>query len=639
MRPPSNARVAAWLDAGGRPATLIRALVIVVAAGAATLVAISLAPIARPLPGGAAYLTAVATVAAFWGLPAGLLAAAVTATAFPLAAVPPFDDLAIETLEGMAAVATYLTAAILTALIVEAARRRMGLRSLRTVLEAAGDPILVAGDDRRYLEANPPALELLGLSLAEVRRRRIDDISAPQIRDRIPGMWESFMREGTLRGAFALRRADGSVRNVEVSATANVLPGLHVSIMRDVTDRDRMEQELRRRAEWRAVIADLGLRALRGELQPLMEAVVASLPGALSVDHATVLELLPGGEELLLRAAFGQPAELIGRATIPAMRGSMAALTLSSLRPVVIDDVEQEQRVDPRQLREHGIRSAMSVLIDGRDGPWGVLGVHTRTPRRFSEEEVTFLQEVANKLATAIEHYRAEEELRERSEAIARLAAERQRIVAEALDAEDRTRQHISERLHDEALQALLAARQDLAQAARTGDAAHLQRARDGVQQAIRDLRGAVADLHPVFLEHGGLASAVRTMLEHQAERAGLELDLELDLRSAGRGTRDQLILSVVRELCLNCARHAEASALRVRLSQGEREVVLEVDDDGRGMDSLRPEAALREGHIGLASIAQRVEAVGGRFTLVSGPGEGTHVRATVPLDREPARA
>ena len=92
------------------------------------------------------------------------------------------------------------------------------------------------------------------------------------------------------------------------------------------------------------------------------------------------------------------------------------------------------------------------------------------------------------------------------------------------------------------------------------------------------------------------------------------------------------MVLSVVRELLTNITRHAGARRVGVSLRRCAGELQLEVWDDGCGIELSRPEQALSDGHIGLASVAQRVEALAGEFELDSAPGFGTTVRACIPL-------
>ena len=174
------------------------------------------------------------------------------------------------------------------------------------------------------------------------------------------------------------------------------------------------EGRLRELARQQAAVAELGTRALgTHDLRSLMDEAVASLAEVLRVEYAKVLELLPGGERLLLRSGVGWGEGLVGRATVGAGRDSQAGYTLLSEEPVVVGDLSSEARfAGPPLLRDHAVVSGMSVVIRGRKQPFGVLGAHTKEPRTFTADDVNFLSAIANVLAAAIERESAEAELR-----------------------------------------------------------------------------------------------------------------------------------------------------------------------------------------------------------------------------------
>jgi PAS domain S-box-containing protein len=156
------------------------------------------------------------------------------------------------------------------------------------------------------------------------------------------------------------------------------------------------------------------------------------------------------------------------------------------------------------------------------------------------EESEAFRETVANILASARERMRAEEE-------VAAQSAARGRLLAQALEAEDRQRRTISEALHDGPLQDLLALGHGVSrlQPVGEGDERHLQRVRDGIARAVQQIREVMLDLHPVLLQVGGLDSALNAVCTHHARLAGFECDVEIAAGAAGH--RDELILALVR--------------------------------------------------------------------------------------------
>jgi signal transduction histidine kinase len=209
------------------------------------------------------------------------------------------------------------------------------------------------------------------------------------------------------------------------------------------------------------------------------------------------------------------------------------------------------------------------------------------------------------------------------------LAESRGRLVVEALEAEDRERRKLAEALHDEALQNILAARQDL-EDARAGLDGAVDRMDVALERTVRQLREAVFELHPAILEQAGLAAALDAVAEQQGRRGRFRPRVEVEADAAG--IDDQLMFSIGRELITNAAKHARAREVSVRVARENGSLVLEVADDGVGCDEAGRLAARKGGHIGLASTAERVDALGGRFDVESAPGEGMRVRVAIPL-------
>ena len=224
--------------------------------------------------------------------------------------------------------------------------------------------------------------------------------------------------------------------------------------------------------------------------------------------------------------------------------------------------------------------------------------------------------------------------LERRTELASRLVADRARLLTDALEAEQRERKALAESLHDNAIQNLLSARHELEEAAETVTHPALARADDALVAAAGQLREAVFDLHPYVLEAAGLEAAgleaaLRSIANEAAARGRLRL--RLDLHCPDRHDGDQLVFSAARELLSNVVRHADASGVAVRLAEANGDLVLVVEDDGRGFPPGLADERLADGHIGLAAQRVRIESAGGRMELFSAPGDGTRVEVRVP--------
>ena len=155
-------------------------------------------------------------------------------------------------------------------------------------------------------------------------------------------------------------------------------------------------------------LADLARRALeRPDAVSVMDEAVALLARALAVEHVTILELGPGDDLLRLRAGVGWGGGVVGT-SVDAMPGGHVAYTLRAEGPVVVADMDSEDRfaVSP-QLREAGVRASLSVRIpSGGEQPYGVIGAHAERPHAFGEREVGITQAVAAVVGGAIANQR-----------------------------------------------------------------------------------------------------------------------------------------------------------------------------------------------------------------------------------------
>jgi two-component system, NarL family, sensor kinase len=213
---------------------------------------------------------------------------------------------------------------------------------------------------------------------------------------------------------------------------------------------------------------------------------------------------------------------------------------------------------------------------------------------------------------------------------IAELTASRSLLLADVMTAEERERRRIAEALHDGALQTVLAAKQDLREAIRgNGDTSGVERASALLVDVSHDLRQVTRELHPSVLDEAGLAEAVQTLADSFSERTGVPVDCSIDYPH--RHPDDATLYGVARELLNNVARHANAHRVQLELSDGGDVAMLDVRDDGVGMDPSVLSKRLSEGHIGVASHRARIETLRGtvEFEPVK---HGTLVRVRLPI-------
>ncbi len=156
----------------------------------------------------------------------------------------------------------------------------------RAAFDNALDAMLIADDNANYVDANPSACAMFGVSKEEMMQRKLSDFVEPGRHREIETAWQSFLEEGEQAGEFRLYRSDGTTRELEYRAKARFLPNRHLSVLRDVTQRKQAEEELRlahaeleKRVEQRTaelIASNTFLKSEIGQRQEAQEALALS---------------------------------------------------------------------------------------------------------------------------------------------------------------------------------------------------------------------------------------------------------------------------------------------------------------------------------------------------------------------------
>jgi two-component sensor histidine kinase len=174
-----------------------------------------------------------------------------------------------------------------------------------------------------------------------------------------------------------------------------------------------LDASLSRTRQQRGALAEFGISAFRcDDLDMLLTKATALVGEGLGIERAKVLQVIEPGDKLLIRAGVGWMPGVVGKVTIDADEGSAAGYALLSGEPVISEDVQDDERFRyPNILREHGIKSAVNVIIEGERKPFGVLEVDSQQKRRFTEDDINFLKSYANLLAAAIDRLESHRKL------------------------------------------------------------------------------------------------------------------------------------------------------------------------------------------------------------------------------------
>lgn len=415
---------------------------------------------------------------------------------------------------------------------------------------------------------------------------------------------------------------------------------------------EKLRAELRARQQ--RAVARLGLRALQAEtVQEIFNEAVHVVRDTLDVEFVEILECLPGEESLLLRAGVGWGEEEVGTTRVPVGHNSQAGFTLLSDEPVIVEDLEKEDRfTGPELLFRHGVRSGVTTIIPARDGPWGVLGAQTQALRSFEPHDVHFIQAVASMISAVLERQRVEERLRKSEAELALRVAQEGLRRAERLASIGTLAAGIAHEVNNPINSILMTAETLLEVPGRLEDPDRLRKDLEIIVDEAERCGGIVQNVLDFARENGAekssqeLNALVRRAVElvdTYAQQMGVRVTLDLAEDLPPLYLNAMEIEQVVVHLVQNAIEvGGQDLNVSVRTSRRNGHVRLVVDDDGPGMRSdfrrhvFDPFFTSRRSSggtgLGLSVVHAIVREHDGSIHVESAPGEGSRFVIDFPV-------
>jgi PAS domain S-box-containing protein len=289
----------------------------------------------------------------------------------------------------------------------------------RTLFAAYPDALVVADPHGVVVLANPSAAVLLGYTVEELTGLPIDALVPDAVRPRHAAYRQAFGRDPQPRPMgrqteLVARRKDGSAVVVEIALSPLQNAGLPlvVAAIRDVGAYPRMKQALQR-AHYSEHLATLGRIAVDSrDPQILLDQVPVVAARALEVDVAMVYVLESNLLELRVASAIGSvPGERLGELVANRADTSLG-FVMAQGRSIIVRDYASETRFSvPKSYIDAGLTSALAVPISDRGRTIGVLAVRSYGSREFGDDDVRFLESLANLLASSLQRVQSEEAL------------------------------------------------------------------------------------------------------------------------------------------------------------------------------------------------------------------------------------
>jgi PAS domain S-box-containing protein len=489
------------------------------------------------------------------------------------------------------------------------------------LLTERADDIIFTLDRKGFITfINPAVEETLGYKPEELIGRHAEDLYTEEQRALAANL-SDWMAHGprTFTGDIELRAKDGRIISLEVKSSVMMVDGHPVGIQgagRDMTERSRMEQELRRlhtqdrrRVDQLVTLNEIGRKiAALQPMEALLPDVARKIGRTFGYEHVRVL--LHSDTTLSTIAAWNHQghdeaaAEAVASPLVLRALEGDAGFVAGSGRPE--DDAATRYTEIAVPIKT---KSAVLGVLDVRGGPEGCL----------DESDIFTLQILADQIAVAVENAR----LYETGQRLA-VSEERNRLARDLHDSV--TQELFSMTMIAGALPLLMDRKPEAAKE-------RLSRLHDLARGALAEMRALLFALRPAALEDEGLVSALRKHAAAFEHREGVAVDLKLDFDERLPNPIEEALYRVAQEALNNVAKHARATRVEISLTCEDERVCLTVRDDGAGMDQA---AAQLAGTFGLRGMRERVTPLSGDLRITSASGEGTTVCAEIPVPAEP---
>jgi PAS domain S-box-containing protein len=289
----------------------------------------------------------------------------------------------------------------------------------RSLFAAYPDALLLVDQQGVIVLANPTAAKLLGYTTEELMGLTVEELVPDSIRPRHAAYRDAYGKAprprpmGTQMELVA-KRKDGSEVMVEIALSPLQNHGLPfvVAAIRDIGAYPRVKQALKR-ARYSEHLAQFGRLAVDArDVNVLLQHVPDIAARALEVEVAMVLLMESNRLEFRVASGVGMVAgETVGT-RLPTGPDWLPGYIVSEGKPVIVRDFAEETRFSvPERYREAGLVSAMGVPLADRGRMVGVIIVRSRSPQRFGDDELRFLESLANLLATSLQRAHTEEAL------------------------------------------------------------------------------------------------------------------------------------------------------------------------------------------------------------------------------------
>lgn len=402
----------------------------------------------------------------------------------------------------------------------------------------------------------------------------------------------------------------------------------HASI---ALEKGKLLQEAKQKAAEQAALAESAHSIARLDVKAVLNTIVAQASKIVKQSRCSVFLYNSEANALLWAAGTESPIEVQTEVFSP--NGGLMGHVFTTSEPLLVDNMMDDPRTVARHLGDvTGTKSFICVPLRWGSDTLGVIIATHREIGVFSRHDLELLSTFADHAAIALSNARLYDSLRLREE-------ERAFLLHELMTGQEAERRRVAVDIHDGPLQSIgvniLAVDRvrKLLEMGRTSDAtAELLEMRSGMSSVVQELRDVINALRPAVLENLGLLAAIASHLTHFREQTGVKAHLEDNLHGYRLPASHEVVFfRLLQEALTNVRKHAIADSVWVTLDRYDEMFEMSVTDNGIGFDPRATVSLLESGHIGLHSMQERIEAIGGSMEIDSTKGQGTRVTFRCP--------
>jgi signal transduction histidine kinase len=302
--------------------------------------------------------------------------------------------------------------------------------------------------------------------------------------------------------------------------------------------------------------------------------------------------------------------------------------------PIEIDESTSRVVVHPcNRLLAAGYREEeayhITIPIEARSIHFGVINLYYPSRNELSQDVRETLESIGNKVSEVVASAWLQIKLKEKE-------AARMLLLQSLVTAQEDERKHLARELHDQAGQSLTSLLIRLKAMEKNSGDSGLSDELTVMQKLVSDTIDQIRDLsyrlRPPSLEEFGLGTAISALAEDLTGHSSMKIKFKNRLKDEPPDDIAMVLYRIVQEGLTNVVRHAEADQVVINMEPRKNLIYMKIEDDGKGFDPGEITPTQEKRHLGLISMHERAELVGGNLIVYSAPDEGTTIEIQVPL-------